>query len=65
MNPANPINFVGLGKVLWYSGKYDEAKATFTNALTLSANKNALVQMKIAECYTQAEKKDLMAAFSF
>ncbi len=64
VNPANPINFVGLGKVLWYSGKYDEAKATFTNALTLSANKNALVQMKIAECYTQAEKKDLMAAFS-
>ncbi len=64
INASNPINFVGLGKVQWYGGKYDEAKSNFTKALTASNNKNALVMMKIAECYTQAEKKDVMAAFS-
>ncbi len=64
VNATNPINFVGLGKVQWYEGKTDAAKANFTTALTLSNNKSALVQMKIAECYTQAEKKDIMTAFS-
>lgn len=63
-NISNPINYVGIGKVDWYSGKFDAAKANFTKALTMSNNKNALVLMKIAECYTKAEKKDLMAAFS-
>lgn len=64
INPTNPINLVGLGKVQWYNGKYEEAKTNFTKALTMSNNKNALIQMKIAECYTQAEKKDLMTAFT-
>lgn len=64
INSTNAINFVGLGKVQWYSGKYEEAKVNFAKAQTMSANKNALVLMKIAECYTQADKKDLMTAFS-
>jgi tetratricopeptide (TPR) repeat protein len=64
VNATNPINFVGLGKVQWYAGKFDDAKANFTKAMTMSNSKNALVLMKIAECYTQAEKKDLMTAFS-
>ena len=64
VNASNAINFVGLGKVQWYRGKSDDAKANFAKALTMSNNKNALVMMKIAECYTQAEKKDLMTAFS-
>ncbi len=64
VNASNPINIVGLGKVLWYGGKFEEAKANFLKALTMSNSKNALVLMKIAECYTQAEKKDIMTAFT-
>ena len=64
MNATYAVNFVGLGKVQWYKGKYDDAKANFLKATTMSNNKNALVLMKIAECYTQADKKDIMTAMT-
>jgi tetratricopeptide (TPR) repeat protein len=65
VNSSNPINYVGLGKLEWIKGNEESAKNNFNKALEISKNKNALVLMKIAECYTQSEKKDLMSAFTF
>ncbi|MCX7727982.1 MAG: tetratricopeptide repeat protein, partial [Bacteroidia bacterium] len=31
-NPTYPMNYVGYGKVLWYKGKFDEAKSQFFKA---------------------------------
>ena len=71
-NPGSPFNYVGKGKVLWYTGKFDEAKKQFFDALQIisPANKSAsftgkqkaAVYMKIAECYIKAKKKDLTEA---
>lgn len=71
-NPGNPLNYVGLGKVLWYEGKAAEAKKQFYDAVQIisPANKTAsftgkqkaAVYMKIAECYTKAKTKDLTEA---
>lgn len=36
VNASNPINYVGIGKVQWYSGKQAEAKANFFKATTLA-----------------------------
>lgn len=71
-NPGNPLNYVGMGKVLWYEGKTSEAKKMFYDAVQIisPANKTAsftgkqkaMVYMKIAECYTKARTKDLQEA---
>ncbi|MBI4945756.1 MAG: tetratricopeptide repeat protein [Bacteroidetes bacterium] len=73
-NPGNPINYVGLGKVLWYEGKPNDAKKQFYDAVQIisPANKTAsftphqkaLVYMKIAECYIKAKNKDLPEAIN-
>ena len=74
-NPGNPINYVGLGKVLWYEGKSADAKEQFYKAVQIISPTNktasftphqkALVDMKIAECYTKARNKDLQEATNF
>lgn len=51
------LNYVGKGKVSWYKGNAD--KSSFDKALELTKRKDAIVLSKIAECYTQAEKKEL------
>ncbi len=71
-NPGNPLNYVGLGKVLWYEGKSSEAKKQFYDAVqiispanktaTFTGKQKATVYMKIAECYTKARNKDLQEA---
>lgn len=71
-NPGNPLNYVGMGKVLWYEGKTEESKKQFYDAVQIisPANKTAsftgkqkaTVYMKIAECYTKARTKDLTEA---
>lgn len=71
-NPGNPLNYVGMGKVYWYEGKFAEAKKQFFDAVQIisPANKTggftpkqkAMVYMKIAECYTKARTKDLTEA---
>ncbi|HWY13419.1 MAG TPA: hypothetical protein VN026_18975 [Bacteroidia bacterium] len=64
VNATNPLNYVGLGKVLWYRGKDADAKAMFFKAATLGANKNAEVMRKTAEAYIYAPNKNLDEAIN-
>lgn len=59
VNATHPLNYVGLGKVLWYNGKDADAKAMFFKAATLGANKNSEVMRKTAEAYIYAPNKNL------
>lgn len=58
----NPLNFVGLGKVLWAKNMQNQAEVMFTKALEMTKYKNATVMMKIAETYINAKTKNLKAA---
>lgn len=62
VEPTNPLNFVGLGKVLWYNKHQNQADAFFTKALEMTKNKNATVMLKIAETYINADFKNLKSA---
>lgn len=64
VNATYPLNYVGLGKVLWYNGKSTEAKAQFFKAATLGNNKNTEVMRKTAEAYTKSENKSLDEAIT-
>ena len=65
LNATYPLNYVGLGKVLWYNGKTTEAKALFYKAsVALGANKNTEVMRKTAETYIEAENKSLDEAMA-
>ncbi len=57
VNATNPLNYVGLGKVLLSQGKLNEAKAQFFKATTLGANKNAEVLRKVAEAWLATDSK--------
>ncbi|WP_317899159.1 tetratricopeptide repeat protein [Aurantibacillus circumpalustris] len=57
-NATNPLNYVGLGKVLLSNGKTDDAKAQFFKAMTLGANKNAEVLRKTAEAWLVTDTKN-------
>lgn len=61
-NPTYPLNYVGYGKILWYQGKTEDAKAQFFKANSISQNKNAEVFKKIAEVYINAPQKNLNEA---
>lgn len=56
-NPTYPLNYVGYGKILWYQGKIDDAKAQFFKATSISQNKNAQVFREIAKVYIYAPQK--------
>lgn len=58
VNATYPLNYVGMGKVLWYQGKEGDAKAMFYKAATLGA-KNAEVLRETAESYIYAPNKNL------
>lgn len=58
MNATNPLNYVGLGKVAWFNGKTDDAKAQFYKAATLSQNKSAEVMRRTAEAYIDGPSKN-------
>ncbi len=64
VNATYPLNYVGLGKVLWYNGKSTEAKAQFFKAATLGNNKNTEVMRKTAEAYIKSENKSLDEAIT-
>ena len=65
VDPTQPLNFVGLGKIDWYAGKTAPAKTNFEKAIAMNANtKNVKVQKEIAKCYINANTKDLQAASS-
>ena len=57
-NATNPLNYVGIGKVLLTNGKTDQAKTQFFKALTLGANKNAEVLRKISEAWLVTDTKN-------
>lgn len=64
LNATYPLNYVGLGKILWYKGNSADAKTQLFKAATLGANKNAEVMRKTAEIYINAENKSLDEAIS-
>lgn len=57
-NATNPLNYVGLGKVMLTNGKTDQAKTQFFKAVTLGANKNAEVLRKISEAWLVTDTKN-------
>jgi tetratricopeptide (TPR) repeat protein len=59
VNATYPLNYVGLGKVLWQQGKEGDAKAMFYKASTLGGGKNADVLRETAEAYIYAPNKNL------
>lgn len=58
VNPTNPLNFVGLGKVLLNKNEVNAAKTQFFKATSLSLSKNAEVFRKIAEAYLATDYKN-------
>ncbi len=62
VDPLNPLNFVGLGKILWYSNNQNQSDLLFKQALDMTKNKNATVMLKIAEAYINAGFKNLKGA---
>lgn len=64
VNATYPLNYVGLGKVLWYKGNSADAKTQFFKAATLGANKNTEVMRKTAEAYINADNKSLDEAIN-
>lgn len=57
--PSSPLNYIGKGKLLQFEGKTVQAKAQFDKAITMGANKNAVVLLKVAEALIKAPQKDL------
>lgn len=64
LNATYPLNYVGLGKVLWYKGNSADAKTQLFKAATLGANKNTEVMRKTAETYINADNKNLDEAIT-
>ncbi|MCD6020079.1 MAG: hypothetical protein K0S53_3200 [Bacteroidetes bacterium] len=64
VNATYPLNYVGLGKVLWYKGNSADAKTQFFKAATLGANKNTEVMRKTAEAYINSDNKNLDEAIT-
>jgi tetratricopeptide (TPR) repeat protein len=64
LNATYPLNYVGLGKVLWYKGNTADAKTQFFKASELGLKKNTEVMRKTAETYIEAENKSLDEAMA-
>lgn len=64
VNATYPLNYVGLGKVLWYKGNSADAKTQFFKAATLGANKNTEVMRKTAEAYINSDNKNVDEAIT-
>lgn len=63
IDPLQPLNFVGLGKIDWYRNNATKAKLNFDKAIGMNATtKIVKVQKEIAKCYINANMKDLPAA---
>ncbi len=58
LNPAYPLNFVGLGKILISKNDINGAKTQFYKAVSLSQNKNAEVYRKISEAWIETPNKN-------
>ena len=72
VNPRQPFNHVGMGKVLWVKGQRDEAMAKFTEAITIATDKankfpkklQAQTHREVAEGYASGNNKDLVKAMA-
>jgi tetratricopeptide (TPR) repeat protein len=62
INATNALNYVGLGKVQWYTGDSKDAIDNFYKAKVISKSKDAIVLDKIAEAYINAPSKDIKTA---
>lgn len=58
VNATNPLNYIGLGKVLLAKGNTAEAKAQFYKAATLGGNKNTEVMRRTAEAWLSTDTKN-------
>jgi tetratricopeptide (TPR) repeat protein len=58
LNATNPLNYVGLGKVLLHKGKINEAKAQFFKAASIAQNKNPEVMRRTAEAWLITDHKN-------
>jgi len=58
LNPTNPLNYVGLGKVLLAKNNVNEAKAQFFKAASVAQNKNAEVMRRTAEAWLSTDNKN-------
>lgn len=63
-NATYPLNYVGLGKILWFKGNTADAKTQFYKAATLGNNKNTEVMRKTAEAYILSDNKNLDEAIN-
>lgn len=61
-DPNNPLNYVGLGHILYQQGNTAEANNNFFKAKTLAASKNANVLIEIAEVFITSEVKNIPEA---
>ena len=64
MDPAEPLNFVGLGTYLWYKGDTTAARKQFSAVATMTKNKNAEVMRKTASPQIYAPLKNLNEAIT-
>ena len=58
VNATNPLNYVGLGKVLLSKGNVADAKTQFYKAATLGGAKNTEVMRKTAEAWLVTDHKE-------
>lgn len=58
LNATNPLNYVGLGKVLLAKGNLADAKAQFYKAATLGGAKNTEVMRRTAEAWLATDNKN-------
>ncbi len=56
---SNPLNYIGIGKLLMYEGKTKDAQTQFDKALSIGANKNIMVLLKVSEALIKSPKNDL------
>lgn len=72
LNPRQPLNHVGQGKVLWVKGQRDQAVAKFTEAIGIAMDKankfpkklQAQTQREVAEGYASGNAPDWAKAMA-
>ena len=64
LNATNPLNYVGLGKILLTKNNVTEAKAQFYKAATLGSFKNTEVMRRTAEAWLVTNNKNADEAIS-